>query len=255
MEPPLRLLVKALLMLLPVSVRTRALWDVSKRPAYLLGVLAAAEQAKQQGVPAISVIEFGVAGGDGLVTLQDEAEAVERATGVSIAVYGFDAGGLPALIGDYRDHPDVWQAGDYPMHEESVRRRLAARTTLILGNVKDTVPTFFADFSPAPIGFVSFDMDLYSSTREALRIFTRLDKAMLRHVPLYFDDIGHIFDHRYAGELLAIHEFNETTRSVKIDRWYEVHVGRPFPEQHFLQRLYVAHDLDAVSQAGLDRSG
>ena len=97
-----------------VSARTRALWDLSKRPAYLVGVLAAAEQALAQGVSAISVIEFGVAGGEGLIALQNEAAAVESETGVEIKVYGFDMGphGLPRFIGDYRDHPDAWQAGD-----------------------------------------------------------------------------------------------------------------------------------------------
>ena len=253
MEPPLRLLIRAaLLMGLPASCQTRALWDISTRPAYLMGVLEAAKQAIAQEIPAISVIEFGVGGGDGLATLQSEAEAVERHTGVAIEVYGFDRGGLPPLIGDYRDHPDVWQAGDYPMDESSVRSRLTARTKLIVGDVKDTLPRFFERFRPAPVGFVAFDMDLYSSTREALRIFTLADKQMLRHVPLYFDDIGHLFDHKYAGELLAIEEFNQASDGVKIDRWYEVHVGRPFPEQHFLERLYVAHDLAAIS--GTDRS-
>jgi len=246
-------MVKALLMWLQGSVKTRALWDISRRPAYLLGVLAAAEQAIKQNVSAISVIEFGVAGGDGLVTLQREAEAVERETGVGIKVYGFDMGGLPALIGDYRDHPDVWQPGDYPMDEVVLRSHLTKRTTLIMGNVSATVPGFFKNFQPPPIGLVAFDMDLYSSTRDALQIFTLPDKKMLWHVPLYFDDIGHLFDHRYAGELLAIDEFSQKSSAVKIDRWYEVRVGRPFPEQHFLERLYVAHDLEAVSKIVLNR--
>jgi len=253
MEPPFRIVVKALLMRLRVSVKARALWDISRRPAYLLGVVTAAEQAIKQNVSEISVIEFGVACGDGLVTLQKEAEAVERETGVRIKVYGFDMGGLPALIGDYRDHPDVWQPGDYPMDEAALRSRLTNRTTLILGHVRETVPEFFKNFQPPPIGFVSFDMDLYSSTRDALQIFTLADKRMLWHVPLYFDDIGHLFDHRYAGELLAINEFSEQSSQVKIDHWYECRVGRPFPEQHFLERFYVAHDLEAISKVILSR--
>ena len=253
MEPPFRLLFKALLMRLRVSVKVRALWDISRRPPYLLGMLTAAEQALEQRVSEIAVIEFGVAGGTGLITLQSEAEAVERETGVGIKVYGFDMGGLPALIGDYRDHPDVWRPGDYPMDEGALRSRLTNRTTLVLGNVGETVPDFFKNFQPPPIGFVAFDMDLYSSTRDALKIFTLPDKRMLWHVPLYFDDIGHLFDHRYAGELLAIDEFSEKNNRVKIDRWYEVRVGRPFPDQSFLEKLYVAHDLQAISKIALSR--
>ena len=168
---------------------------------YLLGVLTAAEQALKQRVSEISVIEFGVAGGVGLVALQREAEAVERETGIGIKVYGFDMGaqGLPNFIGDYRDHPDGWQAGDFPMDERLLRPRLTSRTTLIIGNVRDTVRGFFKNFQPPPIGFVSFDLDLYSSTREALQVFTVSDKRMLWHVPLYFDDIEFLFNHKFAG--------------------------------------------------------
>ena len=254
MEPPFRMLV----WLLPqwaLSTKTRALWGLSKRPAYVLGVLTAAEEASTQKVSEISVIEFGVAGGDGLVTLQSEAEAVERETGIGIKVFGFDAGpqGLPTLIGDYRDHPERWRPGDYPMDESTLRSRLTNRTTLILGNVKDTTPSFFKDFQPPPIGFVSFDLDVYSSTRDALQIFCLPDKRMLWHVPLYFDDIEWLFNHKFAGELLAIDEFNEGSSRVKIDRWYGVRVRRPFPERAFLEKLYVAHDLEAISKIVIKR--
>jgi hypothetical protein len=255
MEPPFRILARALLGLFGVSVRTRALWELSDRPAYLLGVLAAAQQALEQNIREISVIEFGVAGGNGLLTLQAEAEAVERAIGVQIKVYGFDMGipGLPDSFGDYRDHPDAWKAGDFPMDEAALRARLMKRTTLIIGNVKDTVPELFGRYQAPPVGFVSFDMDLYTSTRDALRVFAVPGKRMLRHVPLYFDDIEFLFNHRFAGELLAIDEFNQAGHAVRIDRWYGVKAGRPFPERSFLDKLYVAHDLEAISTSVLER--
>jgi len=109
MEPPFRMILKALYTLLPVSLETRALWDISPRPNYLVGVLQAAKEARAFKVPEISVIEFGVAGGTGLLTLEREAAAVEKETGVSIKVHGFDNGsaGLPEFIGDYCDHPDA----------------------------------------------------------------------------------------------------------------------------------------------------
>jgi hypothetical protein len=254
-EPPFRLLTRTLLKHLAVSVKTRALWDLSRRPAYLLGLVTAAEQARSENVREISVIEFGVAGGEGLIALQSEAAAVQRETGVGIKVYGFDAGahGLPAFVGDYRDHPDAWKPGDFAMDVPALRSRLAPSTTLILGNVRETVLTFFTDFDPPPIGFVSFDMDLYSSTRDALRLFCLPEKRMLRHVPLYFDDVASLFNHKFAGELLAIDEFNAGCRSVKIDKWHGVKKRRPFPERSFLERLYVAHDLGAISEATVGR--
>lgn len=96
-------------------------------------------------------------------------------------------------------------------------------------------------------------MDPYSSTRDALRIFAVPEKRMLRHVPLDFDEIDFLFNHRFAGELLAIDEFKQNGHAVKIDRWYGVRTGRPFPERTFLEKLYVAHDLEAISTAVLKR--
>jgi hypothetical protein len=255
MEPPFRIFARALLKCCKVPVTTRARWELSRRPAYLLGVLTAAEQARKQGVKEISVIEFGVAGGDGLVALQDEAEAVERETGVRIKAYGFDAGsrGQPDFIGDHRDHPDAWRPGDYPMDVAALRTRLTRRTTLVLGNVRDTVPGFFKSYQPPPLGFAAFDLDLYSSTRDALQIFNLPDKRMLWNVPVYFDDIDFLFNHRFAGELLAVEEFNQGDGRVKIDRWHGVKTNRPFPERPFLEKLYVAHDLEAISKAALKR--
>ncbi len=247
MEPPFRIFVRAILKSFNPSIYTRALWELSSRPAYLLGLLTAAQQAKRQGIPEISAIEFGVAGGDGLLALQSEAQAVEQETGIRIKVYGFDMGanGLPDFIGDYRDHPDVWQPGDYPMDEALLRSRLTERTTLIIGNVHETVPSFFKEYNPPPIGFVSIDVDLYSSARDALEIFTFAQDKMLWHAPVYFDDIEFVFNHRFAGELLAIDEFNDKNPKIKIDHWYGVAIGRPFPERSFLSKLYVAHSLSA----------
>jgi hypothetical protein len=240
-----------LLARLNVSVATRARWGISPRPAYLVGVLAAAEQALRQQVSEISVIEFGVAGGRGLLTLQQEAEAVQRALGIAIKVYGFDMGpeGLPPFIGDYRDHPDVWRPGQFASNVSAVRNLLTDRTTLIVGNVRHTVAEFFSRHHAPPVGFASFDLDLYSSTRDALRIFMLPDTRMLWHVPLYFDDTHGLFTHRFAGELLAIEEFNEQSETVKIDRWHGVKAGRPFAEALFLDALYAAHDLAAISKA------
>jgi len=249
-EQPLRLFARKLFSVLPVSASTRGLWDISPRPNYLSGVLLAAEQAHEEGIAAISAVEFGVAGGNGLVALQEEAEAVERETGVQIRVFGFDngPGGLPEFIGDYRDHPDAWQPGDYPMDEAKLRARLAARTTLILGNVRETVPAFVRDADAPPIGFISVDLDLYSSTTLALRILTLPGRRLLRRTFLYFDDIDQVFTHRFAGELLAIDEFNKANSSIKIDRLRGFNVNRPFPEKPYLRMMYVAHDLEAIAR-------
>lgn len=255
MEPPLRLLVRAAMKRLPVSVSTRALWDISDRPAYLVGVHQAARRAAREGVDAISVIEFGVAGGDGLLALEREAAAVEKDSGIAIRVFGFDNGpaGLPEFIGDHRDHPDKWKPGDFPMDVPLLQSRLGPRTSLVLGNVAETVPVFFDDPDVPPVGFIAFDLDLYSSTAQALRILTLPGKRTLAHVALYFDDVEHSISHRFAGELLAIDEFNRQSEHVKIDRWRGLPSHRPFPEAAYLAKMYMAHDLRAISARVLDR--
>jgi len=199
------------------------------------------------------VIEFGVARGTGLLVLQSEAEAVERATGVSIRVYGFDAGpgGLPSFCGDYRDHPDMWIPGDFPMDVASLQPRLASRTTLILGNVRETVKEFRKDYDPSPIGFMAMDLDLYSSTIMALSV---LDLCpILRHVAIYFDDIGYAECHQWAGELLAIAEFNAKHANLKIDRLRGLRNGRPYPEMPWIDNMFLCHDLESISKCTLNR--
>ncbi|MEX5215890.1 MAG: hypothetical protein NW703_17245 [Nitrospiraceae bacterium] len=255
MESPFRYLTKVLLKQIPVSVRTRELWGISSRPGYLLGLLNGAVLARYQQVPEICALEFGVAGGQGLLALQSEAEVIERETGVGIKVYGFDRGsGLPNMINDYRDHPDYWKPGDFPMDVSRLRPQLQARTQLILGDVEETAREFVESIQTCPIGFISFDLDLYSSTTHALTVLTHPHKRMLRQVPLYFDDVIESFvSHRFAGELLAIDEFNEGSETVKIDQWRGVKCGRPFPGEAYLDKMYIAYDLDAISAAKLER--
>jgi hypothetical protein len=222
----------------------------------MLGVLAAADQANRQGVKRISVIEFGVAGGNGLLELERVSALVEKELEVHIHVVGFDMGsqGLPMFVGDHRDHPDIWKKGDFPMDIDSLLKKISPRTTLIIGNVKTSIEEYIGVHNESPIGFVSFDMDLYSSTTDALRLFTDQRVSTLYHVPAYFDDIESMFNYKDAGELRAINEFNETNRDrICIDRWYGVKEGRPFPERGFLDRMYVIHNCESISKASLER--
>jgi hypothetical protein len=250
-EPPIRRIAKLVVRALPFPPRTKSLWDAVERPSYLIGVLGAVYQAKHEGHKAVSVIEFGVAQGRGLLALQDYAAAVERQEGIRVHVYGFDSGrGLATMTGDYRDHPDYWRQGDFVMSEVELRRQLAPRTKLVLGDVATTAMTAAFD---APIGFAALDLDLYSSTASALRVLGRSDVERLRRVALYFDDTREFMNHRFAGELLAIDEFNRDSKAVKIDRWRGIASGRPFPEAPWLQGMYLAHDLAAISQVTLAR--
>ena len=65
-------------------------------PQYTWGVLQAAHLAATLGIRRISVIEFGVAGGNGLVALERASERAEAESGVQIDVHGFDTGTVEA---------------------------------------------------------------------------------------------------------------------------------------------------------------
>src|SRR5262245_22400563 len=89
--------------MIPLTFTEALQWDKLERTWLAYGVMQAAVQAKALGLPAISVVEFGVAGGSGLLLLEQYAEEVERASGVRCHVFGFDAGeGMPKPV-DHRD--------------------------------------------------------------------------------------------------------------------------------------------------------
>jgi hypothetical protein len=130
------------------------------------------------------------------------------------------------------------------MDVDGLRARLKPGTDLILGDVAETVPRFVQNLR-FPVGFVSVDLDLYSSTLDALRLFTLPGRQMLQHTPMYFDDTLMAFNHQFAGELLAIEEFNNENHGVKIDTWRSLKSLTAFPESPWLDAMYMAHDLQA----------
>jgi hypothetical protein len=186
----------------------------AQRPWHTWGVLQGAALAKVLKIPRISVIEFGVAGGTGLLNLEAVAETVKGKTDIEIDVLGFDTGvGLPKPE-DIRDQPNMWFEGQLPMNRAALESALKS-AKLLIGPVRDTVPSFIAK-NPAPVAFVSFDLDLYSSTRDALAIFQANHTHLLPRVACYFDDIlGHTYND-FCGERLAITEFNNNNDSSKI---------------------------------------
>jgi len=200
------------------SFDLRCRFDIFSRPAYAYGVQQGAYLASRLGLPAISVIEFGVAGGRGLVALEEIARLASRAYGVKIEVYGFDrAVGLPKTA-DFRDLPYTWEEGFFEMDVDELRSRLT-EARLVLGDIADTVPTFVDTHDPAPVAFVSIDLDYYSSTVDALRIFDVPESRVLPRVLCYFDDLvgeDHVLQNDLVGEALAINEFNLDRKETKI---------------------------------------
>jgi pimeloyl-ACP methyl ester carboxylesterase len=211
------------------------------RPFYGYIVYQAASLAARLGYRRISILEFGVGGGDGLRSLEEHAERVSKLFPVAIQVYGFDTGvGLPEP-GDYRDLPFAWKKGFYPMNAADLRARLK-RATLVLGDLKDTAGEFFKKHSPAPIGAIAYDLDFYSSTAMALDMLNAPEQHYLPRVFCYFDDIiGSDTELHcdWIGERLAIREFNEAHHDVKIDSAYHL-LGRSVMEP-WCHQIRVCH--------------
>jgi hypothetical protein len=190
----------------------------AKKPAYIWGCLQGAALGKVLGMERVSVIEFGVGGGAGLLALQRIAASVETMVNIRVDVYGFDTGnGLPKRQ-DYRDCPNLWLDNQFPMDKEQLERQLP-RARLKLGLVEATVPAFLRT-APAPVAFVAIDLDLYSSTRDALRLFDAEHDRLLPRVLCYFDDIIGLTYSDYNGERLAISEFNTMHTMRKISPLY-----------------------------------
>ena len=219
--------------------------DKLDRMPYAYGLFRAALEAKALGIPAISAVEFGVAGGNGLLALESYAEEIERETSVRCHVFGFDSGdGMPPPI-DYRDMPHIWQPGFFRMDVDLLKQRLG-RAQLILGNVAETVPQFAARSDVPPVGFVSFDLDFYSSTVEAFRLFDQPSNRLLPRVFCYFDDcIGDDWELHspFAGELLAIDEFNRQHPARKVAPIYGLRHKRWRPAQ-WNDMMFVMHCFD-----------
>ena len=227
------------------------------RHQYVWPAVQAANLAKHLGFDRVSFIEFGVAGGNGLLTLEVIARRLEDRFGIHIEVYGFDSGaGLPRPC-DYRDMPNLWSEGYFPMEVEKLRRRLT-KADLLLGPVEETVSQFL-ERPPAPVAFVAFDLDYYSSTIQAFALFDADQRLFLPRVHCYFDDIlGYTFCD-FNGERLAITDFNAAHSSRKVAaipgiRYYvpERYANQMWEKYHMLHifdhQLYTCHDGSITAQ-------
>lgn len=217
---------------------------VESRPQYLWPLLHSAHAAHGLGIPRIAALEFGVAGGNGLLALERAAAAATALSGTEIDIFGFDTGtGMPTPA-DPRDAPWLIEPSLFAMDENALRARLE-RAELVLGDVAETVAAWSRS-EHAPIGFVAFDLDFYSSTVEALRVLTADADGLLPRVLCYFDDIfGHSWTD-FMGPRAAIDEFNAAHDRRKVAKIHGLRFELPpheFGEQ-WHEKLYVAHLFD-----------
>lgn len=227
------------------SFRERLEVDQLPRMQYAYPLYHAALQAKRLGISRITAIEFGVFTGHGLRDLEYLAGEVEREVGgIDIDIVGFDSGqGMPAPV-DYRDMAYVWQKGFFCIDLPAVKSQLH-RSEIVIGDVGDTVHEFVKR-GPAPIGFISFDLDYYSSTMKAFELLDYPTELFLPRVMSYFDDVaGDDFELHceYTGELLAIREYNESHASKKVCPIHLLRNKRRFPAG-WNEHIYVVHHFD-----------
>lgn len=227
------------------SYKARLSSGAIDRPHYGSCMFNAAAEAKALGHKAMTVVEMGVAGGNGLLCLCRHRDEIQKELGIEILVVGFDTGaGLPPST-DARDLLYLWSTGSFEMDHDALNKRIAGKATVILGNVAATV----ASWNPrpdAPVGAIMFDLDYYSSTIPA---FGLLEKSnILPRVWCYFDDICGFPVHAYSdgiGVRAAIRDFNlDLQRRVLNDHLSPAYVFKASVPEAWHQLIYVYHRLN-----------
>jgi hypothetical protein len=236
-------------------VRAKAAFDLLVRRQHAYGLLKAADEARARGLRDVTVVELGVASGAGLLNICELGARIGAETGVGFRVAGFDTGeGMPPPA-DYRDHPELYKEGWFPMDREALEARLPANAEIHFGPIGETIQAFVEGLGPdAPLGFATLDVDFYSSSKDALRLFDGRPDAYLPYVPVYVDDLALATHTRFAGELLAIREFNDERELRKLDWDWNLANTRVFKHAEWLTHMFKLHVLDHPERSDLRRS-
>lgn len=226
------------------NFRSKVEYDLVPREPYAYSILAAADFAIANNIKKIAIIEFGVAAGNGLLNMCYIAEKVQQLTGVEFEILGFDTGeGMPSPT-DYKDHPEKYFTGDFPLVDrEKLINSLPKNAKLILGKIGDSLSDF-EKHCTCPIGFVSVDVDYYTSTVDCLKVFKLSPDKYLPYVFTYFDDVYNIDHNDYCGELLAINEFNTENEFRKITKATLLNQTRIFRRSPWTHQIYLTHIFD-----------
>jgi hypothetical protein len=220
-------------------------YDLVPRCPYAFGVNLAFAEATKQNTKKILIIEFGVASGAGLFNLAYIAKRLSKIYNIDYEVIGFDTGlGMPPPV-DYKDHPEKYRAGDFPPLNLP-ENKLPKKTEIYYGEIKETVNLIKSYHEQGvKIGFISVDVDYYSSTASCLASLTFDQSFYLSSTVLYFDDVYNIDHNEFCGELLAINEFNQTNKFRKICKMTQLKDWRIFKNAVWLDQMYFLHVLDS----------
>ena len=132
------------------GVRAKAAFDLLVRRQHAYGLLKAADEARARGLARVTVVELGVASGTGLLNICELGARITEETGVEFRVAGFDTGeGMPPPA-DYRDHPELYKEGWFPMDRAALEGRLPANAELHFGPIAETMRAFVDGLGPRP---------------------------------------------------------------------------------------------------------
>lgn len=185
------------------------------RLSYSLGLLHSVYQAKVCDINHITVVELGVANGNGLESIIKTAQFLEKQFDIKFNVVGFDLEtGLPHPK-DFRDHPEIWQSGQFQARE--ISEFCKNNSNIVFGDLADTLPSWCNTFQ-GTLGWVSVDVDFYSSTKSAWPLFKMDPERYLPATPMHVDDINvDLLYNPWCGEGLALKEFNDCHNYRKIE--------------------------------------
>jgi hypothetical protein len=137
---------------------------------------------------------------------------------------------------------EIWNTGEFkPPDVNAIRNNLPSWAHLLVGDTLSTIPEFTEKFVDSKIAFVSLDLDYYSSTVSALKLFEMQPDHYVPAVPVYVDDVDDLISYNeWCGEAAAINEFNQAHEFRKISQKYNFNI----------QRFHVCHVLDHPVRTG-----
>ena len=215
------------------------------RPHYESLIYETSKNAIKLGFNEISVVELGVAGGNGIKSILKYKRKIEKILDIKINIVGFDTGtGLPNS--DLKeDLPYFWKQGDYTNINLKDLEKEDSSIKIYEGNISSTIDKYILE-NKIKIGLIFFDLDLYSSTKLFLDKIPALSekKLLLPRVFCYFDDLF-VADYTLNdinGEPLAIKEFNNQFKKIKLGKTFDHITDFKFPLAK--GQIYTLHDFE-----------
>jgi hypothetical protein len=244
---PIHLNLISLFVLIFGTYRLKIKFDLILRQNHAFSLLEATQTAVNRNIKKITIIELGVSTGGGLMNICKICAELSKRYPIEFQIFGFDTGkGMPPP-NDFKDHPELYHEGDFRMNRELLEKKLPHNCNLIIGEVEESIPKFLSEqnLENAPIGFISYDLDYYSSTKHAMELLKGPQHFYLPKFPVYFDDIALWSHNSFCGELLAIKEFNEENEFRKIEPDRFLRLRRAFQKAEWIEHIFFVHILDS----------